>query len=426
MCLWNPVNASYLSPEYIQRVQTERKKGAALAWLAAWAVTALLIGVVHYESRDPDSQLYAGISARLVREPMVQWIAPQWWGFWNSEGPYCEHPVGMFVVPALLGRAGYPPLQAAYAVNALYQVASFALVTLIAARLVPRSAVALGCILQLLPIAFVFRVRANQEYAVLAGLLFAIYATERARTRPPWIAGMLAGFCAVLLVKGVFAFMVPVACGIWLVSRAASNARPRADWGAWSGLALMPVAAFIVTVGYEAAYVKVTGRSFLEIYRSRQLPEDALAPGSLVWRVVYTASWYAARIIWYPFPWSLIVVAAAAGCVRRGQWWPPKSAAESSGERTAGWQGAWFAIVTALALTATFSVAHRKADRYIFPVYFLVAAAGAGVAMHRSEVMRRIADKLDLQWMPAALYLALVLLTLISSGRLPMLTFWRS
>jgi hypothetical protein len=168
----------------------------------------------------------------------------------------------MFVVPALLGRAGYPPLQAAYAVNALYQVASFALVTLIAARLVPRSAVALGCILQLLPIAFVFRVRANQEYAVLAGLLFAIYATERARTRPPWVAGMLAGFCAVLLVKGVFAFMVPVACGIWLVSRAASNARPRADWGAWSGLALMPVAAFIVTVGYEAAYVKVTGRSF--------------------------------------------------------------------------------------------------------------------------------------------------------------------
>src|SRR6187200_3312933 len=154
MCLWNPANASYLSPEYIQRVQTERKKGAALAWLAAWAVTALLIGVVHYESRDPDSQLYAGISARLVREPMVQWIAPQWWGFWNSEGPYCEHPVGMFVVPALLGRAGYPPLQAAYAVNALYQVASFALVTLIAARLVPRSAVALGCILQLLPIAF--------------------------------------------------------------------------------------------------------------------------------------------------------------------------------------------------------------------------------------------------------------------------------
>ena len=33
----------------------------------------------------------------------------------------------MFVVPAVLGRLGYPPLQAAYAVNALYQVLSFGL-----------------------------------------------------------------------------------------------------------------------------------------------------------------------------------------------------------------------------------------------------------------------------------------------------------
>ena len=68
-------------------MHTERTKGAALAWIAAWAVTALLIAAVHYESRDPDSQLYTGISARLVREPVEQWIAPQWWGFWNSEGP---------------------------------------------------------------------------------------------------------------------------------------------------------------------------------------------------------------------------------------------------------------------------------------------------------------------------------------------------
>ena len=100
---------------------------AALAWTLAWMVTAALLAAVHFTSRDPDSQLYAGISARLVQEPVSQWIAPQWWGFWNSEGPYCEHPVGMFVVPALLGRLGYPPLQAAYAVNALYQVVSFGL-----------------------------------------------------------------------------------------------------------------------------------------------------------------------------------------------------------------------------------------------------------------------------------------------------------
>ena len=73
--------------------------------------------------------------------------------------------------------------------------------------------------MQLLPIAFVFRIRANQEYAVLAGVLFALYACERARTRATWVPGMLAGFLAVLLVKGVFAFMVPLTCVLWLLAR---------------------------------------------------------------------------------------------------------------------------------------------------------------------------------------------------------------
>jgi len=208
-------------------VSRPRVPAAPLAWALAWAITAALIAAVQFTSRDPDSQLYAGISARLVEEPVSQWIAPQWWGFWNTQGPYCEHPVGMFVVPAVLGRFGYPKLQAAYAVNALYQIISFGLITLIAATVTTRRyARALTCLLQLLPIAFVFRVRANQEYAVLAGVLFALYATERARTRPAWAIGMVAGFCAVLLVKGVFAVMVPVTCVIWLIARTASEALP--------------------------------------------------------------------------------------------------------------------------------------------------------------------------------------------------------
>ena len=406
MCLWNPANASYLSPEYIQRVQTERKKGAALAWLAAWAVTALLIGVVHYESRDPDSQLYAGISARLVREPMVQWIAPQWWGFWNSEGPYCEHPVGMFVVPALLGRAGYPPLQAAYAVNALYQVASFALVTLIAARLVPRSAVALGCILQLLPIAFVFRVRANQEYRRARRIALRDL-RDGARAHA---AAMDCGYAGRLLRRPARQGRVRLhgarcvrnlagesrglerttACGLGRVVRLGSDAcrgvhrdrRIRSGIREGDGTLLFgdlqepPVARGRTRSGFPRLASRVHGEL---VRREDHLVSVSVEPHS------------------------------GRGC---GRLRAARSVVASQergrelGERTAGWQGAWFAIVTALALTATFSVAHRKADRYIFPVYFLVAAAGAGAAMHRSEVMRRIADKLDLQWMPAALYLS--------------------
>src|SRR5919108_6320317 len=91
---------------------------AFAAWLAAWLITAVLLVPVRYSSGDPDSRLYAGISAHLVDQPLGGWIAPEWWGFWGLTGPYYEHPVGFFVVAAAVGRLGYPAPQAAYAINA--------------------------------------------------------------------------------------------------------------------------------------------------------------------------------------------------------------------------------------------------------------------------------------------------------------------
>jgi len=404
-------------------VSRSRLPAAAVAWTLAWVITAALLAAVQFTSRDPDSQLYAGISARLVEEPVSQWIAPQWWGFWNSEGPYCEHPVGMFVVPAVLGRLGYPPAQAAYAINALYQIVSFGLITLIAGTIAPRNiARALTCLLQLLPIAFVFRVRANQEYAVLAGALLALYATERARTRPAWTIGMVAGFCAVLLVKGIFAVMVPVTCVVWLIARSAPGRR-LADAPAWGGILAMPIAGALVAWGYESAYLHATGRSFLEIYRSRQLPEAEIVGQSHVVRTAYNASWYLTRVAWYPFPWSLVAAGLTARAIVQRAWlpWRGESAVNDGGR-----QGAWFGVVATIVLVAAFSLAHRKADRYIFPVYFFIAAAGAGPALSRWPRLQRFAAVADRPWVPAALYVALVIVTIVSTGKLPRFTFWRT
>jgi hypothetical protein len=406
-----------------------RARTAALAWAIALLITVSLIGLTHYVSRDNDSALYAGISARLARLPVARWIAPEWWGFWTLHGPYCEHPVGLFVLPAALGRLGYPQEQAAYAVNALWQAASFVLASLIAGFLLaPRDARALGWILQLLPIAFVFRVRANHEYAVLASVLFAVYATERARVRPAWAAGMVASFVCVLLVKGVFAFIVPVVCVVWLVSRSWQRGAFRRAWAAWAAIALMPVAGVLVAWGYEAAYAAATGRSFLAVYRSRQVPEGALTSGSPVARTAYSLLWYAARVVWYAFPWSLFAAALAVTGARHGAWrpWAERPSAGGGETPAAERQGAWFAIVTSLALVAAFSLAHRKADRYIFVVYFLVAAAGGIWAIRRFVSFERLVDRLDRPWMPAALFLVLFLLRLVSLNSLPEFTFWRS
>jgi hypothetical protein len=392
----------------------------ALAWAAAWAVTAALIAAVHYTSGDPDSRLYAGLSARLAGEPMVQWIAPEWWGFWNITGPYYEHPVGMFVVPALLGRTGYPAAQAAYAINALYQVLSFALIGLIARAVVADSeARALSWLLQLLPIAFVFRVRANQEYAVLFGLLLAVYATERSRTRAAWTPVMVLAFLIVLLVKGVFAFMVPVVCALWLIARGGETRPAGRDRAAWLAVGVMPLAGAAMAWAYEHAYFAVTGRSFLDAYRARQVPEGALTTGSPVARFAYNFVWYGGRIAWFAFPWSFGAAAVAARALREKAWRPWMESAASR-------QAAWFGVVSSAVLVLAFSLAHRKADRYIFPVYFIAGAVGAAAAGRRLPRLARLIVRLDRPWMPAAVYVLLFLLRLVTIGKLPEFTFWRT
>jgi hypothetical protein len=82
--------------------------------------------------------------------------------------------------------------------------------------------------------------------------------------------------------------------------------------------------------------------------------------------------------------------------------------------------------VSTAVLVAAFSLAHRKADRYIFPVYFFIAAGGAGPALQRWPRLQRALAAADRPWVPAAVYVALVLITVASNGKLPRLTFWRT
>ncbi len=383
-----------------------------LMWAGVWLLTALLIAVTHYTSRDPDSQLYAGIAARLAVEPVDHWIAPQWWGLWNSTGPFYEHPAGLFVVPAALARLGYPPEQAAYAVNALYQILALCLIGALAARVVTSSeSRALLWVLQLLPIAFVFRVRANHEYAVLAALLFAVYAAERSRTRPFWTLGMIAGFCAVLLVKGAFAFIVPVTSAVWLVAR---DGRFRVS-APWAAIAAMPVAAVLTAWAYDAAYIRATGEPFLVHYFTKQLPQDQVVSGFSLSRSAYNFTWYVSRVLWYAFPWSALAAVVALGALWNRKLWPARPE----------FQGAWFALVASAVLVIAFSLMHRKADRYLIPVYFIAASVGVVYAIRRFAWLERIVARLDRPWVPPAFFLVLCVLR-IASGPLRQFTFWRT
>ncbi len=172
---------------------------ASVAWLAVLGLGAMALAALGYQARDADSRLYSELAARMAAEPLPHWIAPRFPPGWFMSGLFREHPVGIHLLPALLARLGYPALQASLAVNGLYVALSLVLLERLAATLVSGvEARALVLFAQLLPIAFTFRIRANQESAVLLCLLLALYGIEQARRRPAfgarwWPASW--GFC---------------------------------------------------------------------------------------------------------------------------------------------------------------------------------------------------------------------------------------
>ena len=366
-----------------------------LAWALVLVVAALALGRLGYEARDPDSRLYAEIAARMAAQPVSTWIAPTCPPGWYLTGLFREHPVGIHVLPALLIRLGYPAGQAAFLANALYQVLSLVLLQRLAATLAPGlEARALGWMVQLLPIAFTFRIRANHEQAVLLCLLLALLGVDRARRHRALGLAAVAGLVGLLLVKGVLVVMGLGACALWvLLVRPDDDPRASRAPAVWTLLAAVLAVAATAWV-YEQMYERATGQEFWSIYLARQLGAAAVDQSAAGFaHKAANLFWYLARVVWFPFPWSLTLAAAV---------WKSRG-------RTAGAPGSRSALVFVLWLTvfylAAFSLSDRRADRYIFPVYYAVGAAGAVAALRGWSRLHDLAFRLDRVFVPAAVWI---------------------
>ena len=378
-----------------------------LLWSCALAVAASLLVATDYRSRDPDSALYARLSGELAEQPPSRWIAPEWRGAWNQEGLFREHPAGILLPSVLLIRAGVPAGQAAFIVNMLYQAAIIALIPLVASVLVNGlESRSLAWILQLLPVSFVYRIRGNQEHPLLMCFLALIYGTQRARTDPWWTLLMVASFCCLVLIKGAFAMFALVGAALWVVIIPAPP--DGSNRWAWSGLTAAVVAAALMLAGYEALYVRATGESFLEFYRTTRLGGSMrLSDPRVVPHALANVVWYLTRLSWFAAPWSLVAFATAAVWLRF---------------RAGGASAAHFADITerglvwALLLTAAFiaalSPANVRAERFIFPTYFVIGAIGVVTAMRNSDGMRRLTERADRRWIPIAVWMTTFLLSL--------------
>lgn len=411
-----------LSPQRERACETislvTRKGFEPFAWGAAVVVAAFAMASLDYHVRDPDSVLYGEIGHRLAAQPVSRWIAPEWPPEWYRSGLFQEHPAGLFLLPALLTRLGYPGEQAGLLAGAVYQALGLMLVPVVASAFADGAeARALAWLLQLLPIAFTFRVRANHEPAVLLFFLVALWGMERAvRGRRDGTLVATAGLVALMLVKGLLVVPALFCCFLWVAVRRMEGQRR------WWPAASAPAGAFVVlalvAAAYEQRYRAVTGVSFVSGYFGRSLSVGATeghdwTAGTLPYNLLF----YSGRVLWFAFPWSLVLVGAAVVWFGRR----PRDQGRSA-------QGLWFALGVAVVYVGLFSLSTRRAERYIFPAYFVVGAAGAVAALRRWPAMRSLAaagERLE-PWTAPLLWLLLFGLHL-ATGRigLPSIQMWK-
>ncbi len=383
-------------------------------WAACFVFVAILLVLTRFTSADPDSALHAALSARLAEGPVSGWIAPEWWGEWNSTGLYREHPVGVFLLPVALGSLGVPAVQAAYVVGVGAGLVSLLLIGHLVMRLTSREdARAVLFLLLIMPVAFVFRIRANHEYPMLVCLLAVIVGIDGVRRAWAWSALVVAGLVAALLIKGAFVVLVLAGAALWIALNptrsGGSAARPIAAVA--MGVAAMVLAA----VAYDAVYLRVTGETFWAGYWGRQLGPLTLAtPLDGATTLASHVLFYVSRLIWHPAPWSVVLLVAAA---RRGgalgEWWrhTPESAR----------RGLLFGLGFAALSLVVLSPSSRFAERYAFSASFAVGTVGAVVAYRSWSRVKAGVAWLDrtVPAAPALAWLALVLLRLALGPWLP-------
>lgn len=385
-------------------------------WAAAFLLVAVLLILTKFTSADPDSALHAALSSRLAEGPVRGWIAPEWWGEWDHTGLYREHPVGVFLLPVVLGTLGIPTVQAAFIVGVAASLAALILIAHVVRTLTSREdGRAVLFLLLVMPVAFIFRIRANHEYPMLVCLLLLLIGLDGARRSWGYLALVAAALSAALLIKGAFVVLLLLAGVLWIAINptrtAGSNWRPVA--AVLAGMAAMGLVAVI----YDQLYWRATDTAFWAHYWNRQLaPLEIATPLDRASRLASHLLFYLIRLLWHPAPWSFVlVVAIVRHSASAREWW------RRTPDRTR--RGLLFAVAFAALAIAALSPSSRFAERYAFPATFAVGTAGAVIAYRTWPLIRRGVDRLDraVPAAPAVVWLGLILLRL---GLGPLLPRW--
>jgi 4-amino-4-deoxy-L-arabinose transferase-like glycosyltransferase len=268
-------------------------------------------------------------------------------------------------------------------------------------------------LLQLMPVAFIFRIRANHEYPMLFALaltLAGLCMVARSWRGVPLVAiGLTVG----LLVKGVFVLLPLAGAGLWILINPTREpgARGRGIVALAAGMAVMTGVAAL----YDVQYVRVTGHSFWTAYLNRQIaPLDLATPVEGQTMLAHNLAFYISRLLWHPAPWSFALVAIGWSQRRRLREFRPLPSDTAL-------RGLALALSFAIAAVVILMPSNRFAERYVFSATYAIGAAGVVIAFHRWTSVRRGVERLDaaIPALPAVTWLVLMLLRLVLGPLLP-------
>ncbi|MGB9006724.1 MAG: glycosyltransferase family 39 protein [Candidatus Aminicenantales bacterium] len=366
---------------------------SGLILLITFLLLCLSALVFPYEYHDSDSSAYHSISQKLARQPLSRWGSPEWWGHGDNVGYFRDHPPGIFWLPAALVRLGIPGRSAPLCANFLYLfLLLYALYGLLRRFSGPEAGWAAVFAFVLTPIFVQYLMRANQELPLALAVAAGLYGLSRQEESWRYWGLYGAALLLAVFIKGVSALTLSLcSLAFWLII-----SRKRRTFLLILSGHLLALAAM---AGFELWYRASTGGvSFLQAYLNFQ-GGKAMEAGFRPLVKAYNLAWYLARTLWFAAPWVFILI---YGLFR--------SAKDKNGllrERFLQ-----LTLTASALIILFFSFFDRRADRYIFPAYVLLTAAGAWSLVRRKQSLRRFLEKRR-ALLPLTLGAVLVLMTLL-------------
>jgi 4-amino-4-deoxy-L-arabinose transferase-like glycosyltransferase len=230
----------------------------------------------------------------------------------------------------------------------------------------------------LIPVSVQYLIRGNLEppltMAVVAGMYAFVRSDTSGRGHVRWRVGFAAALTAAVFFKGMQGLIVAIFAGLYWLCWSRDRAR---FFTLVTGIGVMLLACLL----YEWRYRSHTGGE--EFWLRYIVIQAGIAVKSHApLDKLYNLIWYLGRALYFALPWSVLLLSVAWNAVRRRtQWTAPQDH---------HWR--WL-VLSAGSLIIVMALFERKADRYIFPSYTLLAMAGGWLAWERFPRVRVWLDR---------------------------------